>query len=101
MGLTFNSIVVHFGFSDSVKGCPECDKYFTDISSPFCNTSALKGIVTKTDKEGRTHTRNGTGKDPTVRYYLLGLAFLLSLTKTAAEFNLLLFVYNFLSTYLI
>jgi hypothetical protein len=41
---------------DSVKGCPECGKNFTDLSSPLCDTSALKGFVTKADKEGSTQT---------------------------------------------
>jgi len=48
---------VLFFFRDSAKRCPECGKNFTDISSPLSNTSALKGIVTKADKEGSTQTQ--------------------------------------------
>jgi len=49
---------VHFCFRDSVKGCPECGKNFADLSSTLCDTSALKGIVTKADKEGSTQTQD-------------------------------------------
>lgn len=42
---------------DSVKGCPECGKNFTDLSSPLCNTSALNGIVNTADKEGSAQTQ--------------------------------------------
>jgi len=42
---------------DSAKGCPECGKNLTDLSSPLSGTSALKGIVTKADKEGTTQTQ--------------------------------------------
>lgn len=52
-----NSIAVLFCFRDSAKGCPECGKNFTDLSSPLSDTSALKGIVTKADKEGSTQTQ--------------------------------------------
>jgi len=48
---------VLFGFRDSVKGCPECGKNLTDLSSPLSDTSVLKGIVTKADKEGSTQTQ--------------------------------------------
>jgi hypothetical protein len=47
---------VLFCFRDSAKGCPECGKNLTDLSSPLSDTSALKGIVTKADKEGSTQT---------------------------------------------
>jgi hypothetical protein len=48
---------VLFFFRDSAKGCPECGKNFTNLSSPLPVTSALKGIVTKADKEGSTQTQ--------------------------------------------
>lgn len=46
-----------FCFRDSAKGCPECGKNLTDLSSLLSDTSALKGIVTKADKEGTTQTQ--------------------------------------------
>lgn len=42
---------------DSAKGCPECGKDFTNLSSPLSDTSALKGIVSKGDKGDSTQTQ--------------------------------------------
>ncbi|GFG40512.1 hypothetical protein Cfor_07576 [Coptotermes formosanus] len=42
---------------DCSKGCPECGKNFTNLSSPVSDTSALKGIVSEADKGGSTLTQ--------------------------------------------